>query len=138
MITLAALQGRWSLERVIADRRAGVTGRLTGVADWVPDDAGLRQVEQGVLRYGDATPMQATRAYLWRAGPAGLEVFFDDGRPFHKLSATGGSDRHHCAPDLYDVRYDLSDWPMWSQVWTVTGPRKDATITSRFRPDTAP
>lgn len=129
---LAYLEGRWRLERRIEDRRAGIVGRFDGTCDWVPDGQGLRQVEEGVLQYGTAAPMRASRVYLWRAEEDGLAVLFEDGRPFHRLGADRVADRHHCPPDIYDVRYDFGDWPQWMQEWTVTGPRKDATLTSRF------
>jgi hypothetical protein len=134
MIALADLQGAWRLTREIADHRAGLTGRLEGTSRWSPDADGLRQEETGLLRYGAAPPMQAARAYLWRQDGAGLAVFFENGRPFHLLAPGRLSDRHLCAPDTYDVTYDLSRWPDWVQVWHVTGPRKDARITSRFQP----
>lgn len=134
MIGLDDLRGDWRLTRRIEDFRAGLLGTLDGTSRWLPDDAGLRQEETGLLRYGAAPPMQAARRYLWRQDGAGLAVFFDDGRPFHRLRPGDPSDRHLCDPDIYDVRYDLTRWPDWTQVWRVTGPRKDARITSRFQP----
>jgi hypothetical protein len=134
MISLGDLVGRWGLSRVIEDARAGLTGRMEGTALWRPDGVGLRQEESGLLRYGDAPPMRAERAYLWRAEDDGLEVYFDDGRAFHRLGPGRLSDRHLCDPDVYDVTYDLSDWPRWGTVWRVTGPRKDMIIRSRFSP----
>lgn len=134
MIGLGDLQGLWRLTRTIADARAGVMGHLEGTSRWHPDAAGLVQEEEGVLHYGAAPPMQAARRYLWRAEGAGLAVLFEDGRPFHKLAPGRTQDRHWCDPDTYDVTYDLSHWPDWTQVWHVTGPRKDAVITSRFQP----
>jgi len=134
VIGLGDLEGRWRLTRTIADARAGLTGRLEGTCRWVRDAKGLRQEEEGVLRYGTAPPMQAARVYLWRETAEGLAVFFADGRPFHRLAAGRLEDRHWCDPDTYDVRYDLARWPDWTQTWHVTGPRKDARITSRFQP----
>ena len=133
MIALADLEGAWRLTRHILDHRAGLTGHLEGTSHWSPDAHGLRQEETGLLHYGAAPPMQAARAYLWRQAGAGLAVFFADGRPFHSLGPDRLSDRHLCDPDIYDVTYDLSRWPDWIQVWHVTGPRKDAVITSRFQ-----
>jgi hypothetical protein len=86
------------------------------------------------LSFGAAPPIQARRRYLWRETPEGQAVFFDDGRPFHRLGPNHLADRHHCAPDLYDVTYDFSGWPHWTQSWRVTGPRKDMAIESRFQP----
>ena len=63
----------------------------------------------------------------------GLIVFFDDGRPFHRLGPGHLSDRHFCDPDIYDVRYDFSQWPLWTQSWQVQGPRKNMSILSRFQ-----
>nr|WP_239025628.1 DUF6314 family protein [Roseibacterium persicicum] len=131
---MSDLAGAWRLTRVIEDRRAGLTGQLTGTCRWVPDGPGLRQEEVGVLTYGSAPPMQASRVYLWRADGDGLAVFFEDGRPFHRLGPGRTADRHWCDPDTYDVTYDLGGWPVWQQAWTVTGPRKDALIVSRFAP----
>lgn len=132
MITLADLEGHWRLARVIEDARAGVTGRLKGEAVWRPDAAGLVQEESGVLHYGDATPMQATRRYLWRAEGTEIAVLFEDGRPFHTLPPQGAEAIHHCDPDLYRVTYSF-DWPRaFTQLWQVTGPRKNARIISEF------
>ncbi len=134
MIALADLEGVWTLARVIEDARAGVTGRFEGQSVWQPDGAGLRQEETGLLHYGDGPPMQASRVYLWRQAGTGLEVLFEDGRPFHNLHANGAEDRHLCPPDIYDVVYDFSAWPNWTQRWHVTGPRKDAIIFNQFSP----
>ena len=131
MIQLKDLEGHWTLSRQIDDRRAGLTGRFDGVANWRPDADGLVQEETGHLHYGDAPPMQATRRYLWRQTPAGLAVFFDDGRPFHILTDTLSA-HHDCPPDVYDVTYRFTDWPDWQSQWVVTGPRKDAVIVSRY------
>jgi hypothetical protein len=134
MITLADLEGTWRLSRRIEDLRAGLTGRFRGTSRWHPDGHGLRQEEDGILDYGQAAPMQATRVYLWRQDGADLAVFFEDGRPFHRLSAQDPTDRHLCDPDTYDVRYAFDHWPDWTQHWRINGPRKDALITSRFQP----
>jgi hypothetical protein len=63
------------------------------------------QEEAGTLHYGDAPPIRAERRYLWRAEGDGLAVFFEDGRPFHRVGPGRLSDRHDCAPDTYDVTY---------------------------------
>jgi len=132
MARLAELEGRWQVVRRIDDRRAGLVGHFEGEAVWCPDADGLRQLETGVLRYGDAAPMQASRVYLWRQDGDGLAVFFEDGRPFHRVGPERLQDRHLCDPDIYDVRYDLSAWPDWVQDWIITGPRKDMRLVSRF------
>jgi hypothetical protein len=134
MIALADLEGAWRLDRRIEDRRAGIAGRLAGVSHWVPDEFGLRQEEAGLLHVGDAPPMQAHRVYLWRQAGPGLSVLFEDGRPFHAIAAGRLTDRHLCDPDTYDVGYDFDGWPVWTQRWRITGPRKDALIVSRFQP----
>lgn len=134
MIALSDLSGGWRLTRRIEDFRTGQTGTLEGTSLWRPDDDGLRQEEAGLLTLGSAPPMQATRVYLWRQDGADLAVFFEDGRPFHRLSVQGLTDRHLCDPDTYDVTYEFGSWPDWTQEWRVTGPRKDARIFSRFQP----
>ncbi len=132
MIVLADLEGRWTLEREIEDRRAGLAGRFVGEAEWCADAAGLVQRESGVLSYGSAAPMQATRRYLWRAQGADLAVFFDDGRAFHSVPESGEEALHDCPPDTYRVRYSFDLPQRFSTIWHVTGPRKDAVLRSTF------
>lgn len=132
MITLKDLEGSWTLERRIEDRRAGLIGRLSGTCSWHPDDAGLVQEETGTLYYGDAPPIRAERRYLWRASGDTLTVFFEDGRAFHQIAPGRLSDRHDCAPDTYDVTYVFGVAGMFSTVWQVVGPRKDQVIHSLY------
>ncbi|UWQ97534.1 trigger factor [Rhodobacteraceae bacterium M385] len=127
-----ALKGRWQLSRVITDYRADLTGRFEGEAAWRPIEGGLEQVEQGVLRYGAAAPMQATRRYLWRSQGAELAVFFDDGRPFHTVPEEGKEALHDCPPDTYRVRYSFKGRDAFSTLWRVTGPRKDMLLDTTF------
>jgi hypothetical protein len=134
VIGLDDLEGRWRLERIIDDRRAGLAGRLEGTCIFSPDAEGLVQEEVGVLSYGDAPPMQARRRYLWRAEGDGLAVFFEDGRPFHRIASGRLSDTHLCPPDTYEVAYLFDDWPAFSTTWCVSGPRKDLLIRSRYSP----
>ena len=132
MIRLDDLEGHWRLSRVIRDARAGITGRFEGACVWRPDARGLVQEETGLLHYGAAPPMQAARRYLWRAEGAELQVFFDDGRPFHIVPRGGAEALHDCPPDIYRVRYDFDDAAEFRTSWHVTGPRKDAVIDSHF------
>jgi hypothetical protein len=134
MITLDGLRGCWHLQRHIDDRRLGLVGQMDGTACWTPHDGGLLQLEEGVLRFGDAPPMQATRRYLWRDHGGVMLVSFADGRPFHAVSADLPEATHFCDPDTYEVSYDMSVWPVWQTRWHVTGPRKHAVIISRFSP----
>ena len=132
MITLDELEGRWTLERQIDDRRAGLTGLLTGTCLWRRDAAGLVQAETGTLQYGDAPPIRAERRYLWREAGAGLTVLFEDGRPFHDIGPGRLSARHDCAPDTYEVTYVFDAPDVFSTTWRVTGPRKDQFIHSIY------
>ena len=77
-------EGDWQVVRRIEDALSGQEGRFTGVARFERDGVGLRYVERGVLELGGAS-MEAERVYLWRSGSNGIEVFFDDGRPFHTI-----------------------------------------------------
>lgn len=126
--------GRWLVERTIDDR-LGHPGRFDGTARFTPDGEGLRYREEGTLRLGDLA-LAAHRDYLWREDGDGIAVLFPDGRPFHRFRALGwavGTD-HPCGRDLYRVAYDFAGWPDWSAEWTVTGPAKDYTMVSRYRP----
>ena len=131
---LSAFAGNWRIERTVEDFRAGRTGRLTGAARFDPLPDGLAYLETGTLSFPGTAPMQASRRYLWRDGGAGtIDVFFDDGRFFHRFDAEAPAPAatHDCPPDHYRVRYDFRLWPRWEAEWRVTGPRKDyAMVTS--------
>ncbi|ARE38480.1 hypothetical protein RGUI_0339 [Rhodovulum sp. P5] len=135
MPDLEEFVGDWTLTREIRDAYAGQNARFDGRACFSPGDGGLMYVERGVLCLPGQAPMTAERQYLWRQGPGGVEVFFNDGRFFH---AIGPGDRpeamHDCAPDRYHVRYDFAQWPRWTSVWQVSGPRKDYVMRSDFAP----
>lgn len=132
---LSDFEGRWRITRRIEDAKAGGTGVFEGMAVYAPDGDGLRYDEVGELRLPDGPGMKATRRYLWREGDGALEVFFEDGRDFHRidLSAPVATAFHDCPPDWYEVSYNFTHWPEWRAIWRVRGPRKDYTMISDYR-----
>jgi hypothetical protein len=124
--------GAWQITRAITDRRGGPPGHFAGTARFTPAPGGLRYAEEGCLTLG-TTQMRATREHLWLFGPAGVEVRFADGRPFHAFRWDAAAAEHPCGADLYRVRYDFSAWPVWSATWDVTGPRKDYAMRSLWQ-----
>lgn len=127
--------GVWQLARVISDRLGGQTGRFDGQALLSPRGAGgLDYVETGRLRLGDGPVMTATRRYVWDFQAGLVQVSFDDGRPFHSFQpgVSGAGTDHLCGADVYRVTYGFADWPVWTAVWDVAGPRKAYTLNSRY------
>lgn len=127
--------GDWRVERLIEDRRAGKAGRFDGRLRFAPRDGGLLYREDGWLRVGDAPPLAASRAYLWRWDGGEVRAFFPDGRPFHRFRPEGrglGTD-HPCGADLYRVAYDFTRWPDWEAAWDVAGPAKDYRLLTTHR-----
>lgn len=117
--SLTPFQGHWTLTRVV--REAGQVSHFEGTA--VLDADGLFR-EEGQWTQGPYAGLGGMRRYLWRPG---IEVLFDDGRPFHRFDPqlTDQTVSHWCDPDRYDGRY-LIDLPgRFSVAWRVTGPRKD-------------
>jgi len=132
--SLAALEGRWLLSRHILHgdgRRDFFEGEV------LFRRAGLRliQDETGTMTVGNQQ-FQGQRRYIWEQAQDSLRVYFDDMRPFHSipLGTALVETVHLCDPDRYQVAYDFSDWPNWSSVWDVEGPRKDYSMTSHMRP----
>mmetsp|Transcript_2571 Transcript_2571/g.4365 ORF Transcript_2571/g.4365 Transcript_2571/m.4365 type:complete len:220 (+) Transcript_2571:108-767(+) len=125
---LADFEGGWTIARDIRPD-AGPSARFEGQGVWSPGARGLSYVETGTLVMAGTAPMRAERRYHWTGD---LSVFFEDGRFFHKVPATGGETHHWCDPDRYHVRYDFSDWPRFAVIWRVDGPRKSYVMTSRF------
>ena len=127
--------GAWVLQRTIKDRHLGQVGDFCGTAEMrARGDAGLSYTETGRVRFGDGPELTATREYVWAFDAGGVAVAFADGAPFHRfmpVDAGAGTD-HSCGDDFYRVQYDFTAWPLWSAVWTVSGPRKDYTSVSRY------
>ena len=131
-----AFLGDWQLAREIDDHLTGDSGSLAGLARITAMPDGFLYREDGQLSLPGRPPFTATRSYLWQANGAGrIDVFFDDGRPFHSFALTRGAQAaHFCDPDTYLVEYDFSRWPRWKTTWDVTGPRKGYRMISRYTP----
>jgi len=132
----AAFQGRWSISRGIV-HSDGLEGRFEGHATVTP--AGPDRYvyhEEGHLTLGASGPLLATRRYVWRAKGRGVNVFFHDGAPFHRIDLSGPRTAavHTCAPDRYAVAYDFTGWPRWTATWRVEGPRKDYEMVTAYAP----
>jgi hypothetical protein len=134
----AWLRGRWTVQRTIN----GEAGHFAGTAEFTPaGDAPnvTRWVEHGDLTLGAYTG-PARRALTLHADADGLEVRFDDGRPFHDLDLRDGhwEPTHLCGPDTYRGTFDLSGEDHFSVTWRVSGPGRDDTIVSDYRRAQAP
>ena len=132
--SLAALEGLWTVSRRV-QHSDGRVDTFEGRADFRRSGGRLVQQEEGIMTPGRAAQgLRATRSYIWSANEGRLDVAFDDMRPFHSVPL--GADIHEtvhlCDPDRYQVAYDLRDFPTWSTVWTVEGPRKSYVMTSHF------
>lgn len=129
--------GRWSLSRAIDDRRAGRPGTFVGTAEFTADGPGAANyVEEGQLMVPGLVAMKASRRYRWVFAGAEIEVFFEDGRPFHTIRGDVGAPaaHHDCPPDVYDVTYDFARFPLWRATWEVRGPAKDYTMQTDYAP----
>ena len=129
--------GQWSVERQMLDRAAGTRGTFSGVVHFSPtNDGGLALREEGTMRWPTFTG-PASREYLLKpgGGPDVLDVFFADGRPFHRMSFTpeANLDDHWCDPDTYRVAYTAEGPDRFSYVWDVSGPRKDLLLASDLK-----
>ncbi|WP_299739306.1 DUF6314 family protein [uncultured Roseobacter sp.] len=125
---LADFEGTWDLTRQIA-HADGTEAHFEGQAVWAPDGQGLRYTETGRLQMAQGVVMQAERRYQW--GPD-LDVYFEDGRFFHRVPERGGVAEHWCDPDTYKVTYDFTHWPTFTAVWRVAGPKKSYTLHSQY------
>jgi hypothetical protein len=128
------LAGAWTVARTATDRRAGTVHRMTGTARYTPGDDGIAYVETIQWTVNGQT-FDAHRAYtLVPTGPWRAEVYFTDGRFFHALDLRTGRAEvaHACPPDHYAGWYALHDRDTHRTGWTITGPRKDIAITTRY------
>ena len=140
----AYLLGSWTVERTLLDRSTGTRGSFTGVVRFTdtPDGGGLSYREEGTVSWASVpggpagTPFSgpASREYLLRptGTPDTLDMFFPDGRPFHRMGfgPQSGRDQHWCSPDTYRVHYTWTGPDEFRYQWDVTGPAKDQLLTS--------
>ena len=125
---LADFLGQWQITREVTPAH-GPRATFAGQAEWRAATGGAQYSETGVLQMPGAPPMTAERRYVWGDD---LAVQFEDGRFFHHVPPRGGQATHFCDPDTYVVDYDFADWPEFSVTYTVTGPRKDYVMHSRY------
>ncbi|WP_427175013.1 DUF6314 family protein [Arthrobacter sp. 92] len=141
--------GSWAVDRTLLDRASGTSGTFTGVVLFSPTghDGGLNFHEHGTVRWTafDGAPFSgpATRDYVLRptGAPDAMDVYFPDGRPFHRMSFSDHAvqDQHWCDPDTYTVRYTMRGPDSFSYSWDVSGPAKDLLLDSTLkRLDAAP
>jgi 8-oxo-dGTP pyrophosphatase MutT (NUDIX family) len=135
----AYLLGDWTVARTMLDRATGSRGTFTGVVHFTEtDDGGLRFREEGTVRWNPAAEAPfsgpASREYVLRpaATPDTMDMFFPDGRPFHRIGfgAQLNRDSHWCDPDTYRVRYTGVGPAEFRYRWDVTGPAKDLLLES--------
>lgn len=134
LTSLASLLGRWAIARDIR-HSDGTSARMHGQCTFAKVGPRVVQEETGTLET-PAGQFAASRRYVWAEEAGMLAVYFEDMRPFHSvaLNLAEQSTVHLCPPDRYHVRYDFTDWPRWSSLWTVEGPRKDYEMETRFSP----
>lgn len=132
--SLSDFEGRWSLDRLIRDDRAGQLVHADGNAVFRREGGALLYDETVTLRIPDQPEMTGTRRYLWREAGDQIAVHFDDDRYFHalKLGQDRAEDHHDCPPDSYDALYDFSGWPHWKVRWSVSGPRKSYEMETKY------
>ncbi len=133
------LLGNWTVDRTLLDRATGSRGTFTGVVRFTDtDDGGLRFREEGTVHWtpAGAAPFTgpASREYLLKpsATPDTMDMFFPDGRPFHRVGfgAQHNRDTHWCDPDTYRVGYTRVGPDEFHYRWDVTGPAKDLLLES--------
>jgi 8-oxo-dGTP pyrophosphatase MutT (NUDIX family) len=129
------------------DRSTGTRGTFSGVVRFTgTDDGGLRLREEGTVRWNPAggAPFTgpASREYLLRPAetPDAMDMYFPDGRPFHRMGFGTDSDHdsHWCDPDTYRVRYTRLGPDAFRYRWDVTGPAKDLLLESELTRDPRP
>lgn len=133
------LAGRWGLARSIDDRITGQASTVTGYTELTVETADrVRWDEAGTLTMGGREYPVSRTLVIARHSDVWM-VTFADGRPFHPWTP-GEHVVHPCGADLYVGSIDAlpesesesgAGVPArWMVEWTVTGPRKDYTMTT--------
>jgi len=125
-------KGTWQMLRIIENVREGVIGEFWGDATFRDSEDGLSCTETGVLRFRGHDYL-ASRDSIWVfPGGGRIEVRYSDGRPFHDFVVDVPEAVQLCGADRYEVSYSFGE-DSWLSRWTVSGPGKDYTMTTRYR-----
>lgn len=122
----------WHVQKRIVE--VGATHHFDGQLNFVPRGNGYMACETGQIRLATGAILQSQQTYLWNRHENGVAIKFSDGRAFHimDLRETIPQADHWCEPDMYQVRYDFTNWPNWQCHWHVKGPRKAYEMTVMF------
>lgn len=134
------LVGRWQFQRRIDDQKSVMSGDIRGAAVFANSGpgaggGGLSYREEGRFDRPNQPSLVCSQTYSYQILDLGsAEVYFPDGRFFHRLDLRRGrwEVEHSCGPDLYRGQFVVISPDCWTTVWRVSGPRKDAVLTSRF------
>ena len=123
-----AMCGRWSVSRIIFDRRGMGRMLFEGIA--TIDEA--RFEERGDMHIAGQRS-EGSRTYHLQFSDGQVFVQFPDGRDFIRLDERPIQHVHHlCGSDTYRGRFLFLSPDAWGEAWHVTGPRKDYKSISRY------
>lgn len=128
------LNGDWVLRRRLVSLEPRQSGAAQGEANFRLSGDGLDYRETADVRFAGHAG-RASREHRYRLVDQGCaEVFFADGRPFHRLDLRRGRWRveHVCGEDVYRGSFRVLGPGLWVVRWKVRGPRKNLRITSVY------
>ena len=126
------LAGSWSLERIINDHKHGKVNYMSGIVDFSSQRDGLVYHEQSKFVNGPHDyPTHQSYRYTFPF-PHRAEVCFSDGRYFHMLDLSTGSDSclYKCGSDIYKGKFKVVNAEQLYIEWNILGPKKKMTIQS--------
>ena len=132
----AFLRGTWVIDREIVDSLDGAAGSFRGTADFAPEGDSWSWIEAGSLQWAEEMHKAGRRLLVAVRPdvPCVVDVAFDDGRFFHRVDLSSGSDTfvHGCAADTYNGTWTVDSADRFRLTWDVEGPAKEITIRSIY------
>ncbi len=125
-----ALLGDWRLTRSLADRRAGLTGTVSGRLTLRSEGGPIAWAEQGILLW-NGSRLPVSRSYRLLRAEQGWWLYFPDGGPFHPW-IPGQWVHHPCREDSYRGLITITGPDQWRTLWEVEGPGKSQRIMTRL------
>lgn len=130
--TQSYLAGDWQMVRIIENVADGVIGEIWGEARFMPDGAGLRCVETGVMRF-QGVDYHDRRVSLWRFAEGGcVEVLYEDGRAFHDFLNDAPIALAIEGEASFRIEYAF-ERGAWSSVWNLDAPGAAYRMTTSYR-----
>jgi len=124
-------EGLWSVVKEVKNGM-GPDAQFMGRATFTEGEEGVAYHETGTLVIGDKAA-EVERRQIWVFEEERVFINTAEGKPFLFFDWKNPKGSHLFEKDSYDIAYDFSAFPVWTQRWRILGPSKGHVIEATYR-----